>query len=165
MSDTRKPRLVGINHVAIEVDDIDEALAWYGQIFDFTLRGRSVRNAFVDMGDQFINFTSASPPRADGPERRRNERRRIERRAERRHIGFVVDDRSTVKTRAEAAGAKMVPGPFLDFLDPWGNRIEVVEYSNIQFTKSPHVMRGMGLALDKNDNARKELAEKGMAPE
>jgi hypothetical protein len=84
---------------------------------------------------------------------------------ERRHIGFVVDDRSTIKARAEAAGARMVEGPFLDFLDPWGNRIEVVEYSNIQFTKAPNVQRGMGLKLAKNDNARKELAEKGMAPE
>ncbi len=84
---------------------------------------------------------------------------------ERRHIGFVVDDRASVKARAEAAGARMVPGPFLDFLDPWGNRIEVIEYSNIQFTKAPHVLRGMGLALDKNANARKELADKGMAPE
>jgi hypothetical protein len=84
---------------------------------------------------------------------------------ERRHIGFVVDDRSTIKARAEAAGARMVEGPFLDFLDPWGNRIEVVEYSNIQFTKAPNVQRGLGLKLAKNDNARKELAEKGMAPE
>src|ERR1700730_17082699 len=78
---------------------------------------------------------------------------------------FLFDDRSSVKARAEAAGAKMVEGPFLDFLDPWGNRIEVIEYSNIQFTKAPHVLRGMGLDLDKNANARKELAEKGMAPE
>ena len=163
MSDGRKPRLVGINHVAIEVDDIDEALAWYGQIFDLTLRGRSERNAFVDMGDQFINFTSTAAPRQNGAERRNQERRRIERRAERRHIGFVVDDRSSVKARAEAVGARMVEGPFLDFLDPWGNRLEIVEYANIQFTKAPQVMRGMGLALDKNDKAKKELAEKGMA--
>jgi lactoylglutathione lyase len=84
---------------------------------------------------------------------------------ERRHIGFVVDDRSRIIELAKAAGAKMVEGPFLDFLDPWGNRLEIIEYSNIQFTKAPNVMRGMGLKLDKNDNARKELAEKGMAPE
>jgi catechol 2,3-dioxygenase-like lactoylglutathione lyase family enzyme len=155
MSDSRKPRLVGINHVAIEVGNIDEALDWYGGIFDFTLRGRSERNAFVDMGDQFINFTSSPIARQSAPERP----------AERRHIGFVVDDRSSVKARAEAAGARMVEGPFLDFLDPWGNRIEVVEYSNIQYTKAPHVLRGMGLELAKNDNAKKELAEKGMAPE
>ena len=151
MSDSRKPKLVGINHVAIEVGNIDEALAWYGQIFDFNLRNRHERSAFIDMGDQFINMTRVPDYRQEG--------------VERRHIGFVVDDRSTVKARAEAAGAKMVEGPFLDFLDPWGNRIEVVEYSNIQFTKAPHVQRGMGLKLDKNDNAKKELAEKGMIAE
>ena len=151
MSDSKKPRLVGINHVALEVGDIDEALEWYGKIFDFTLRGKHERAAFIDMGDQFINLTRVPDHRQDG--------------VERRHIGFVVDDRSTVKARAEAAGATMVDGPFLDFLDPWGNRIEVIEYSNIQFTKAPHVLRGMGLDLDKNANARKELTEKGMAPE
>jgi lactoylglutathione lyase len=151
MSDSRKPRLIGINHVAIEVGDIDEALAWYGQIFEFTLRNRHERSAFIDMGDQFINMTRVPDYAVKG--------------VERRHIGFVVDDRSTIKASAEAAGARMVEGPFLDFLDPWGNRIEVVEYSNIQFTKAPHVLRAMGLALDKNDNAKKELAEKGMAAE
>jgi catechol 2,3-dioxygenase-like lactoylglutathione lyase family enzyme len=166
MSDaSKKPRLVGINHVAIEVGNIDEALEWYGQIFDFTLRNRHQRSAFIDMGDQFINMTLINAPRQDGAERRNSERRRVDRRAERRHIGFVVDDRSSVKARAEAAGARMVEGPFLDFLDPWGNRIEVVEYSNVQFTKAANVQRGMGLALEKNANARKELTEKGMAPE
>jgi catechol 2,3-dioxygenase-like lactoylglutathione lyase family enzyme len=151
MSDSRKPRLIGINHVAIEVGDIDEALEWYGKIFDFTLRGKHERAAFIDMGDQFINLARVPDFKQSG--------------VERRHIGFVVDDRSTVKARAEAAGARMVEGPFLDFLDPWGNRIEVIEYSNIQFTKAPHVLHGMGLDLDKNASARKELAEKGMAPE
>jgi len=82
----------------------------------------------------------------------------------RRHFGLVVDDRSSVRGRVEAAGGKLLPGPFLDFLDPWGNRVEVVEYSNIQFTKAPHVLRAMGFDLDKNENARRELAEKGMAP-
>jgi catechol 2,3-dioxygenase-like lactoylglutathione lyase family enzyme len=149
MSEAKKPRLVGINHVAIEVGDIDEALAWYGRIFDFTLRGKGERNAFIDMGDQFINMTLAPGPRPDG--------------VERRHIGLVVDDRSSVIELAKAAGARMVEGPFLDFLDPWGNRLEIVEYSNIQFTKAPHVLRGMGLDLAKNDKARRELAEKGMA--
>jgi catechol 2,3-dioxygenase-like lactoylglutathione lyase family enzyme len=151
MSDSRKPRLIGINHVAIEVGDIDEALAWYGQIFDFTLRNRHERSAFIDMGDQFINMTRVPDYAAPG--------------VERRHIGFVVDDRSRILELAKAAGARMVEGPFLDFLDPWGNRLEIIEYSNIQFTKAPNVLRGMGLKLDKNDNAKKELAEKGMAPE
>lgn len=149
MSEEKKPRLVGLNHVAIEVGDIAAALAWYGRIFDFTLRGRGERNAFIDMGDQFINMTLAPDSRQDG--------------VERRHIGFVVDDRTSVKARAEAAGARLVEGPFLDFLDPWGNRIEVVEYANVQFTKAPHVLKGMGLDLEKNANARKELAAKGMA--
>jgi catechol 2,3-dioxygenase-like lactoylglutathione lyase family enzyme len=151
MSDSRRPKLVGINHVAIEVGDIDEALAWYGQIFDFTLRNRHERSAFIDMGDQFINMTRDPDYRQEG--------------VERRHIGFVVDDRSRIIELAKAAGARFVDGPFLDFLDPWGNRIEVVEYSNIQFTKAPNVQRGMGLKLDKNANAKKELAEKGMSPE
>jgi catechol 2,3-dioxygenase-like lactoylglutathione lyase family enzyme len=147
----KKPRLVGINHVAIEVGDIDAALEWYGRIFDFTLRGKGERNAFIDMGDQFINLTRLPDHRTEG--------------VEKRHIGFVVDDRSRVIELAKAAGAVMVEGPFLDFLDPWGNRLEIIEYSNIQFTKAANVLRGMGLDLDKNANARKELADKGMAPE
>jgi catechol 2,3-dioxygenase-like lactoylglutathione lyase family enzyme len=145
----KKPRLVGINHVAIEVGNIDEALAWYAQIFDFTLRGKGERNAFIDMGDQFVNMTLVPDQAADG--------------VEKRHIGFVVDDRSRIVELAKAAGARMVEGPFLDFLDPWGNRLEIIEYSNIQFTKAPGVMRGMGLALEKNAKAKGELAEKDMA--
>jgi lactoylglutathione lyase len=149
MSEETKPRLVGINHVAIEVGDIDAALEFYGKIFAFTLRGRGERNAFIDIGDQFINLTRQTSPAAEGE-------------AERRHIGFVVDDRSSVRVRVEAAGGKLLPGQFLDFLDPWGNRIEVVEYANVQFTKAPHILRGMGLGLEKNDKARQELAEKGL---
>ncbi len=149
MAEGRKPRLVGINHVAIEVGNIDEALDWYARIFDFTLRGKGERNAFIDMGDQFINMTLVKDYAAAGEEKR--------------HIGFVVDDRSQIIELAKAAGARFVEGPFLDFLDPWGNRLEIIEYSNIQFSKAPGVMRGMGLALDKNDKAKKELADKGMA--
>ena len=151
MADGKKPRLIGINHVAIEVGDIDEALEWYGRIFDFNLRGKGENNAFIDMGDQFVNLTRLPDHRAQG--------------VEKRHIGFVVDDRSRIIELAKAAGAVMVEGRFLDFLDPWGNRLEIIEYSNIQFTKAANVLRGMGLDLDKNANARKELAEKGMAPE
>jgi catechol 2,3-dioxygenase-like lactoylglutathione lyase family enzyme len=150
MSEETKPRLVGINHVAIEVGDIDTALEFYGKIFTFTLRGRSERSAFIDIGDQFINLT------------RKTVRDSTQDAAEQRHIGLVVDDRSSVRTRAEAAGARLLPGPFLDFLDPWGNRIEVVEYANVQFTKAPHILRGMDLNLGKNQNARRELAEKGL---
>ena len=144
-----KPRMVGMNHVAIEVGDIEEALAFYGRIFDFTLRGKGKTNAFIDMGDQFINLTQTRAEHRDSP----------------RHFGLVVDDRSAVRELVVAAGGELLDGPFLDFLDPWGNRVEVVAYSDIQFTKAPHVMRGMGLVLDKNENAQRELAQKGMAPD
>jgi catechol 2,3-dioxygenase-like lactoylglutathione lyase family enzyme len=146
--DGRKPRLVGINHIALEVGNIDEALAFYGKIFDFTLRGKRPGNAFVELGDQFINLMETPTPHQD----------------HRRHFGLVVDDRSSVRARVEAAGGKLLPGPFLDFLDPWGNRVEVIEYANIQFTKAPQVLRAMGFDLDKNENARRELADKGMIP-
>lgn len=144
-----KPRLVGMNHVALEVGDIDEALAFYARIFTFTLRGKNKTNAFIDMGDQFINLTQVATEHRDSP----------------RHVGLVVDDRTAVRDLVKAAGGELLDGPFLDFLDPWGNRIEVIAYSDIQFTKAPHVLRGMGLALEKTDKARRELAEKGMAPE
>src|SRR3954467_15092683 len=141
------PRLVGINHVALEVGDIEEALAFYGKIFSFTLRGRGEGQAFIDLGDQFLALMETQAPHQD----------------RQRHFGLVVDDRARVRALAQDAGAQMVEGPFLDFIDPWGNRIEVIEYSNVQFTKAPNVMRGMGLALAKNDKAKAELAEKGMA--
>ena len=149
MTEGNRPRLIGINHVAIEVGDINEALDWYGRIFDFMLRGKGERAAFIDMGDQFINLTLTSDYAVNG--------------VEKRHLGFVVDDRSRVIELAKSAGARFVEGPFLDFLDPWGNRVEVVDYADIQFTKAANVMRGMGLALGKNEKARKELADKGMA--
>jgi lactoylglutathione lyase len=145
--DAVKPRMIGINHVAIEVGDIDAALAFYGKIFEFTLRGRSEHNAFIDLGDQFIALMRGG----------------TKGKVEQRHFGIVVDDRSRVGECAAAAGATLIDGPFLDFLDPWGNRIEVVEYANVQFTKASHVLRGMGVELAKNDKARRELAEKGMA--
>jgi lactoylglutathione lyase len=144
-----RPRLVGMNHIALEVGDVEAALAFYGSIFDFTLRGKGKGQAFIDMGDQFIALMETPTPHRDSG----------------RHFGVVVDDRSAVRALAQAAGAQMVDGPFLDFLDPWGNRIEVVEYANVQFTKAPHVLRGMGLDLAKSDKARKELTEKGMAPD
>jgi predicted enzyme related to lactoylglutathione lyase len=144
-----KPQMVGMNHVAIEVGDIDEALAFYGRIFDFKLRGKGKTNAFIDMGDQFINLTQTTAKHRDSP----------------RHFGLVVDDRSAVRELVKAAGGELLDGQFLDFLDPWGNRVEVIQYSDIQFTKASHVMRGMGLVLDKTDKAHRELAEKGMAPD
>ncbi|HKF72918.1 MAG TPA: VOC family protein [Stellaceae bacterium] len=145
----RRPRLVGMNHVALEVGDVEAALDFYGKIFEFKLRGRGKGQAFIDMGDQFIALMETAAPHED----------------RQRHFGVVVDDRSQVRALAEAAGARLVPGPFLDFLDPWGNRVEVVEYGKIQFTKALHVLRGMGLALEKTKDAKRELAEKGMAPD
>lgn len=148
MSSASLPRLVGINHVALEVGDIEQALAFYGQIFRFTLRGRGKGQAFIDLGDQFLALTEIKEPHQD----------------RQRHFGLVVDDRARVRELAQAAGARMVEGPFLDFVDPWGNRIEVVSYADIQFSKAPHVLRGMELDGAKSDKARKELASKGMAP-
>jgi catechol 2,3-dioxygenase-like lactoylglutathione lyase family enzyme len=145
---TSEPRLVGINHVALEVGDIEEALAFYGRIFRFTLRGRGDGQAFIDLGDQFLALMETKTPHQD----------------RQRHFGLVVDDRAHVRELAQAAGARMVDGPFLDFIDPWGNRIEVVAYSDIQFSKAPHVLRGMQFDGEKSEKANKELAEKGMAP-
>ena len=148
MAQSNKPRVVGFNHVALEVGDIEEALAFYGRLFEFELRGKSSDAAFIDLGDQFIALQKGrSQPSDDG-----------------RHFGLVVDDKEAVRSALSAAGVKVLPGRFLDFLDPWGNRIEIVGYDNIQFTKAPNVLRGMGLTrLAKNENAKKELAEKGMA--
>lgn len=150
----RKPRMIGLNHVTLEVGDIDAALDFYGAVFDVTLRGRAAGHAFLDMGDQFLALaqTEAAAARRGDP-------------AEGRHFGLVVDDRSAVRALAEAAGARLLPGPFLDFLDPWGNRIEVVAYADVQFSKTPAVLRGMGLDLGKSDKARGELEAKGMAAE
>jgi catechol 2,3-dioxygenase-like lactoylglutathione lyase family enzyme len=142
------PRLIGINHVALEVGDIEEALAFYGRIFRFTLRGRGEGQAFIDMGDQFLALSETKTPHQD----------------RHRHFGLVVNDREGVRELAQAAGARMVDGPFLDFLDPWGNRIEVVAYADVQFSKAPNVLRGMQLDGDKSDKALKQLADKGMAP-
>jgi lactoylglutathione lyase len=146
----RKARAIGFNHVALEVGDIDEALAFYAKLFDFGLRSRSDVDAFIDLGDQFIALQKG---RRQAPD-------------EGRHFGLVVDDKEAVRRALAAAGVEVIPGPFLDFLDPWGNRIEIVSYENVQFTKAPNVARGMGLpGLRKNEGALKELAEKGMAPE
>src|SRR3979409_369065 len=150
MAHARKARAVGFNHVALEVGDIDEGLAFYGRLFEFELRSRSKTSAFIDLGDQFLALQKGrTQPADDG-----------------RHFGLVVDDKEAVRRTLAEAGVDMRPGPFLDFRDPWGNRIEIVGYDNIQFTKAPNVLRGMGLTrLAKNENARKELAEKGMAVE
>lgn len=149
MSDAPRARALGFNHVALEVGDIDAALAFYARLFDFTLRSRGLDDAFIDLGDQFLALQKG---RSQAPD-------------DGRHFGLVVDDKEAVRRALAAAGVETLPGPFLDFRDPWGNRIEIVDYRNVQFTKAPHVLRGMGVGpLDKNASALGELAEKGMAP-
>ena len=148
MSPAKKARAIGVNHVALEVGDIDEALVFYGRLFEFELRGKSKTSAFIDLGDQFIAFQKGrTQPADDG-----------------RHFGLVVDDKEAVRRALADMGVDTLPGQFLDFLDPWGNRVEIVSYDNIQFTKAPNVLRGMGLShLPKNERAMKELVDKGMA--
>ncbi|MBE7202481.1 MAG: VOC family protein [Parafilimonas terrae] len=148
-----KPRLVGLNHVALEVGDLEAALSFYGSIFAFTLRGRAETMAFLDMGDQFLALAE-TPAAAARPSEHRPDG----------HFGLVVDDRVRAKELAEAAGARLIEGAFLDFLDPWGNRIEVVAYADVQFTKAREVQAGMKLDLRKSVEARRQLAEKGMSP-
>ncbi|HSS64372.1 MAG TPA: VOC family protein [Gammaproteobacteria bacterium] len=150
MKQRKKSRVVGFNHVALEVGDIDEALEFYGRFLDFKLRSKSGTMAFIDMGDQFL---SLSKGRRQAPD-------------DDRHFGLVVEDKAAVRRILEEMGVEIVSDRFLDFLDPWGNRIEIVGYEGIQFTKAPHVLRGMGLAhLGKSESALKELADKGMAPD
>ncbi len=150
MPKAKKARAIGFNHVAIEVGDIDEALAFFAKLFDFELRGKSETMAFIDLGDQFLALQSGRNQAADDG----------------RHFGIVVDDKEAVRQALAAAGIEPLPGRFLDFRDPWGNRIEIVGYDNIQFSKAPNVLRGMGLAhLKKNQKAIEELADKGMAPD
>jgi len=145
----RKARVLGINHVVLEVGDLDRALEFYGAIFDFTLRDRGDHNAFIGMGDQFIQLTLND--RDGGSDTKR-------------HFGLVVDDREGVPEALAAAGAERV-GERINFRDPWGNRIEVVSYAGIQFTKADHILAGMGVgAIEKTEDALKELAEAGMAP-
>ena len=145
-----RPRLVGINHVALEVGDVEEALAFYGRFLDFELRGRSPGMAFLDLGDQFLALAEG---RRQPPD-------------DRRHCGLVVDDKEEVRTALVEADVEILPGRALDFLDPWGNRVEIVDYRDIQFTKASNVLGGMGLdALGKSEAAQEELRRKGLAPD
>jgi len=149
MTSSRKARAIGFNHIALEVGDIEEALVFYGKLFDFKLRGKDATSAFIDLGDQFIALQKGRRQAADDG----------------RHFGLVVDDKAAVREALLAQGIEPLPGPFLDFRDPWGNRIEIVSYDNVQFSKAANVLRGMGLGhLTKNENALRELAEKEMAP-
>jgi predicted enzyme related to lactoylglutathione lyase len=141
-----RPRLLGVNHVALEVGDLDAALDFYGRLFDFELRGRVPGMAFLEMGDQFIAIAEGrSQPRDDG-----------------RHFGLVVDDKPATRAALEAAGVEILPGRGLDFRDPWGNRVQVVDYRDIQFTKAPEVLAGMGVEIAKSERALAELREKGL---
>ena len=142
-----RARLVGLNHVALEVGDLEEALAFYGRIFEFELRGRVPGMAFIDIGDQFI---ALSEGRTQPPD-------------EARHFGLVVDDREAVRAALQAAGVEVLPGRGVDFLDPWGNQVQIVEYRDVQFTKAPGVLKGMGLEdLKKGPDALRQLLEKGI---
>jgi lactoylglutathione lyase len=150
MTESAKPRIVGLNHIALEVGDVEEALAFYGRLFKFELRGKSDAMAFIDLGDQFIALQKGRNQSADAG----------------RHFGLVVDDKEAARRALHAAGVSPIDGRFLDFRDPWGNRVEIVGYDNIQFTKAPNVLRGMRLThLTKSESAQKELAKKGMALE
>jgi catechol 2,3-dioxygenase-like lactoylglutathione lyase family enzyme len=138
-------RLIGMNHVALEVGDLDEALAFYRRLFAFELRGRVRGMAFLDMGDQFIALAEG---RRQGPD-------------DHRHLGLVVDDREAALAAAREAGAE-VRGH--DVFDPWGNRLQLVDYADVQFTKAPEVLRAMGLELEKSEKAEAELRAKGIEP-
>ena len=141
------PRLVGINHIAVEVGDVGDALEFFGRIFEVRLRGRGPRMAFVDIGDQFIALTAGRTQPPDSA----------------RHVGIVVDDREATLAAVREAGGELVGDN--DFVDPWGNRWQVVDYRDVQFTKAPEVLRGMGLdGLEKSKQALTELREKGLAP-
>jgi lactoylglutathione lyase len=142
-----RARLVGINHVALEVGDLDEALAFYGRFFELELRGRMRGMAFVDIGDQFL---ALSEGRTQGPDAHR-------------HFGLVVDDKEAVRAALVEAGVEISRGRGLDFRDPWGNQVEVVDYRDIQFTKAPWILEGMRLDLEKSDSALEELRQKGLS--
>ena len=150
MSVVSHARLIGFNHVALEVGDVEEALEFYGRLFEIRLRGRAPGMAFVDAGDQFIALAEGRTRTPD----------------DHRHVGMVVDDKRSVRRALKEMDVEILPGRGLDFLDPWGNRWQVVEYSEVQFTKAPHILRGMGLGhLRKTENALEELRSKGLAPE
>ncbi len=148
-AETRRPRPIGINHVALEVGDVDEAVAFYQGLFGFELRGETPQMAFLDMGDQFVALAETDEP-ATGSHA---------------HFGLVVDDPGRVERRLAESDIDRLDTDGLDFADPWGNRVQVVGYESVQFTKADHVLRGMDADdLEKTDDAVAELAEKGLSP-
>ena len=141
-------RALGINHVALEVGDVDEALAWYGRLFEFELRGKRATMAWIDLGDQFLALSAGQGQAPDDG----------------RHFGLVVDDKEAVRAALADAGVSVPGSGFLRFRDPWGNNVEVVDYRDIQFTKAPEVLRALGTeGLAKSESAMTELREKGLA--
>ena len=146
---TPKAKAVGINHVALEVGNIDQALTFYGRFLDFEIQSSSETAAFIYFGDQFINFSKG---RTQAPD-------------ENRHFGIAVDNKELARQILEGMGITFLDGRFMDFLDPWGNRVEITTYTNIQFSKADHVLKGMGLGhLEKTESVIVELREKGLAP-
>ncbi|NKC15849.1 MAG: VOC family protein [Gammaproteobacteria bacterium] len=145
----RKAAAIGINHIALEVGDIAAALDFYGQFLHFEIARQSETAAFIYFGDQFINFSKERKQEPDDA----------------RHFGIAVDDKELVRETLKDMGVEVLDSRFLDFLDPWGNRVEITTYTNIQFTKDQHVLEGMGLGhLEKTASALNELREKRMAP-
>lgn len=146
-----RARLVGINHVALEVDDVEAALEFYSELFEVELRGQTESAIFIDMGDQFLAISEGREQADD----------------EHRHFGLVVDDREPVRRRLEAIDeAEVIPSSGLDFRDPWGNYVQVVEYRDIQFTKADHVLEGMEMSdLEKTEEAIDQLRKKGLLGE
>jgi lactoylglutathione lyase len=141
-------RAIGVNHIAFEVHDLDTALAWYERYFEFTLRGRRGHMAWIDLGDQFIALSEGGP---ETPDRAR-------------HVGLVVDDKEALRGALIAAGEDVSPQGSLRLRDPSGNQLEIVDYRDVQFSKTPAVLRAMGLeGLDKNPSAREEMRAKGIA--
>ena len=141
-------RAIGINHVALEVGDVDEALAWYGRFLEFEMRGRRPTMAWIDLGDQFLALSCG---RADG-------------RDEGRHFGLVVDDKEAVRAALAEAGVEVPVSGGLRFRDPWGNAVEIVDYRDVQFTKAPAILAALAPeGLEKRPAALEELARKGLS--
>jgi lactoylglutathione lyase len=142
------PRLVGINHVALEVANVEAAVEFYGAIFELRGIDREPGMVFIDIGDQFLALSQGP---SQPPDRER-------------HFGLVVDDKPATRVALQAHGVEILASPRLDFRDPWGNRVQIVDYRDIQFTKAPPVLRGMGLErLRKQPSAVRELHAKGLA--
>jgi catechol 2,3-dioxygenase-like lactoylglutathione lyase family enzyme len=145
----RRARLIGVNHVALEVGDLEAALALYGRLFEFELRGRAPGAAFIDMGDQFIAVMQGRAQPAD----------------DERHFGLVVDDVAAAREAVGGEGLAIVgdTGQSFDFLDPWGNRFQVVGYCDIQFERTAGVRRKLGIEqLAKTSEAQRQISERGL---